>query len=212
MAQAATHLTDNRNNVVTREEDRDAVVVDRDSQYARYGGFNIGAAFFGWISASGIAVLLTAFLAAAGSAVAITALSDQSLQNAANSAVNNGSVETVGLISGLLLLLALGVSYFAGGYVAGRMSRFDGAKQGFGVWVLGIAVTLLLGALGAIFGSQYNIVQALNLPHLPIDQGELTTGGLIASILILAVTLLAAVSGGKTGENYHHKVDDAAVE
>ena len=45
--------------------------------------------------------------------------------------LSGGDAETIGLVGGALLLAALMIAYFAGGYVAGRMSRFDGARQGF---------------------------------------------------------------------------------
>ena len=45
--------------------------------------------------------------------------------------------------------MALAVAYFAGGYVAGRMSRFDGARQGLGTWLLGLVVTVVLAVVGA---------------------------------------------------------------
>ena len=34
--------------------------VDREAQHDEYGGFNFGAAFFGWLVAIGVAALLTA--------------------------------------------------------------------------------------------------------------------------------------------------------
>ena len=46
----------------TRGAARDAV----DAQHARYGGIKWGAAFFGWLSANGLAVLLVALVSAAG--------------------------------------------------------------------------------------------------------------------------------------------------
>jgi MFS family permease len=142
---------------------------------------------------------LTAILGAAGSAVAVT-----SIDKASN--VSGNTVQTVGLVSGIVFLLVLAIAYYAGGYVAGRLSRFDGARQGVATWIIGVIVTLILGGVGAALGAKYNILQQLNLPHLPIGS-SFTTGGLIASLLALVVTLAAAVTGGKTGEQYHRKID-----
>jgi hypothetical protein len=158
-----------------------------------------GAALYGWLVSTGIAAILTAILGAAGSAVAVT-----SINNASN--ITGSTAQTVGLVSGILFLVVLAIAYYAGGYVAGRLSRFDGARQGFATWVIGVIVTLILGGAGAALGAKYNILQQLNLPHLPIGS-SFTTGGLVASLLALLVTLAAAVSGGKTGENYHRKID-----
>jgi len=53
---------------VSRGTARDAV----DAQHARFGGIKWGAAFFGWLSANGLAVLLIALVAAGGVAVGLT--------------------------------------------------------------------------------------------------------------------------------------------
>ena len=87
------------------------------------------------------------------------------------------------------------------------MSRFDGGRQGIGVWVIGLLLTLLAAAAGAILGSQYNVFSGLKLPNIPIDNGTLTTGGAIALAAAVVVTLLAALVGGKAGTRYHRRVD-----
>lgn len=174
--------------------------VDRARQHDEYGGFNIGAAFFGWLVAIGMAALLTAILSAAGTAIGLTSLSGSEAQS---------SAATISIVGGILLLLVLMLAYFCGGYVAGRMSRFDGGRQGVGVWLFGLLVTILLAVLGAIAGAEYNVLAQLNLPRIPIDEGSLATGGVIALLAILIGTLIAALLGGKAGERYHHKVDRA---
>jgi hypothetical protein len=91
------------------------------------------------------------------------------------------------------------------------MSRFDGARQGFGVWLFGLIVTIALAAAGAIFGSEYNVLEQLNLPRIPVSTSDLTTGGAIALAAIVLGSLLAAVVGGKVGQRYHRRVDRAAI-
>jgi hypothetical protein len=177
--------------------------VDEAAQRRRYGGFNLGAAFFGWLVANGVGVLLTALLAAAGSAVALSTL---------HSAGGLGrSADTVGVVSGILLALDVAIAYYAGGYVAGRMSRFDGGRQGFGVWLWGLLAAIVLGLAGAGFGAKYNLLQQLNLPHIAVDQGTFTTGGVITFLAIIVVSVLAAIGGGKAGEAYHRKIDRAGL-
>jgi len=169
-------------------------------QRDEYGGINWGAAFFGWLVAVGIGVLLTAALSAAGTAIAIS-----EIEGAAEA---GESADTVGIVGGILLLLVAALSYYAGGYVAGRMSRFDGGRQGLGVWLWSIIVAVALAILGAVAGSEWNLFAGLNLPRIPVDEGDLTTGGLIVLAIVLIVTALAAIAGGKTGERYHRKVDE----
>lgn len=177
--------------------------VVRERQRDEYGGFNIGAAFFGWLVAVGIAVLLTALLSAAGAAIGLTQLSNQDARS---------NADTISIVGGILLVVVLAISYYAGGYVAGRMSRFDGGRQGLGVWLMGLVVTMILAALGAVAGSEYNVFSQLNLPRIPIDEGSLATGAAIALVAILVATALAAVAGGRVGERYHRKVDRAGYE
>jgi len=50
---------------------------------------------------------------------------------------------TVGWIGAIALLVVLFVAYFSGGYVAGRMARFNGLKQGLAVWVWALVIAML---------------------------------------------------------------------
>jgi hypothetical protein len=180
---------------VTREHMHTA----RARQREEFGGINWGAAFFGWLVAVGLGSLLVAILAAAGAAVGLT--EDVSTTDA------TANAESIGLGGAIALLVVLMIAYYCGGYVAGRMSRFDGARQGFGAWMFGIAVTILLALAAVILGSEYNVLDQLNLPSLPVGDATLTTGGAIALAAVVLGTLLAAVVGGKAGERYHRKVD-----
>jgi MFS family permease len=173
-------------------------VVATEHQHDEYGGTNWGAAFFGWVVAVGIGALLTALLSAAGAAIALTELTPS---EAAESA------ETISLVGGIALLVAALIAYFAGGYVAGRMSRFDGGRQGLAVWIVSILVAIALAILGAIAGSEYNVLGGLELPRIPIDEGTVTAGGVIFLVASVIGTLLAAMAGGKAGERYHRRVD-----
>ena len=180
--------------------DREHMRTVRARQREEFGGINWGAAFFGWLVAVGLGALLVGLLAAAGAAVGLTALSE---------AETTGNATEIGLGGAIALLVALAIAYFAGGYVAGRMSRFDGARQGLGTWLLGLAVTIVLAVAGAVLGSEYNVLERLELPAVPVGDSELATGGVLALAIVVAGTLIAAVAGGKSGESYHRKVDRA---
>ncbi|SOE03394.1 hypothetical protein [Blastococcus haudaquaticus] len=185
----------------TKGAARDAV----DAQRSRYGGIKWGAAFFGWLSANGLAVLLVALLSAGGVAIGLT-------QGVPSTDAAAEEASTIGIVGGIVLLVILFLAYLAGGYVAGRMARFDGVRQGIAVWVIGLIVVIALAVLGLVFGSEYNVLQQLNLPRIPIDEGTATTGGIIALVAILLVTLLGAILGGKMGDKYHRKVDRAGFD
>jgi hypothetical protein len=183
---------------VTRGAALDSVAAQRD----RFGGIKWGSAFFGWLSANGLAVILLALLSAGGLALGLAQNVDT-----ADEAADQAS--EIGIGGGIAVLVVLFLAYLAGGYVAGRMARFDGARQGLAVWLVGLIVVLVLAAAGALLGSKYNVLQDLNLPRIPVDEGTATTAGIITLVAILLVTLLGAVLGGKLGERYHRKVDRA---
>ncbi len=168
-------------------------------QRDEYGGINWGASFFGWLVAVGIGALLTALLSAAGTAIALSEIEGVGAAAA--------SADTVGVVGALLILAVALLSYFAGGYVAGRMSRFDGGRQGIATWAIGLIVTVGLAVAAVVLGDEYNVLEQLNLPALPVGDETLATGGLIALAAIAVGSLLAAIAGGKLGERYHKKID-----
>jgi amino acid transporter len=179
------------------------MVAARARQRAEYGGINWGAAFFGWLVAVGLGAILIGLVAGAGAAIGLTQLSGTDAQN---------NAKTIGLGGGIALLIVLMIAYYAGGYVAGRMSRFDGARQGGGAWLMGLLITIVLGVVAAVFGDKYNVLSQLNLPRIPIGSETLTTGGIIATVAVLLGTLLAAIAGGKVGERYHRRIDRVGVD
>jgi amino acid transporter len=178
------------------DRDPDATEAKRREEF---GGFNLGADLFGWLVAVAIAVLVASIAGAIAAAVG------SSLHVTQNEAQRQAG--TFGLATAIALLAILMIAYYAGGYVAGRMSRFDGGRQGFGVWLIGLVVTIIVVGVGAAFGAQYDIFQRINLPSLPIPSNTATWGGIIALAAILIGTLLAAFVGGKVGHRYHTKVD-----
>ena len=99
------------------------------------------------------------------------------------------------------------LAYLAGGYVAGRMARFDGSRQGLAVWILGLVVVVLLAVLGVVLGAQSTVLSQLNLPSIPVSGSTATTAGVIARVAALLVSLLGALLGGGLGTRYHRKID-----
>lgn len=177
-----------REAVVAREEDR-------------FGGIKIGSAFFGWVAATGIAVLLAALVAVAGTAAGLLTGTD----------VNSAAGQAPSRAAGMVVILAiLFISYYCGGYVAGRMARFNGVGQGLMVWLWAVIVAALVAVLGMITGWLSNVPSTVNaFLRLPLNEGLMSSSGIIATIIAAAVILLGAVLGGTAGTRYHRKVDDA---
>lgn len=180
---------------------RDEVVAH---QRERFGGVKIGSAFFGWLAATGMTVILTALLAGAGTAVGVATGTDIDTATA--------DPGTVGVVGAIVLGVVVFAAYYCGGYVAGRMARFNGAKQGAAVWVWAIAVAIVVAIVGAVAGANYDVLSRLNsFPRIPVGQGDLTTAGIAALVLVALTSLAGAVVGGLAGMRYHRAVDKAGL-
>jgi hypothetical protein len=193
-------------------DDQGALGRDRRSVVARqkeeHGGIKLGSAFFGFLTATGVAVLLTSLVTAAGAVVGIA--SNTPVGAAASEAKQAAS--TVGIVGGIILLVILFVAYYCGGYVAARMARFNGMKQGIAVWVWALVVAVAVAVLGVVAGEKFNILAQLNsFPRIPVSEGDLTTGGIIAAVAAVAATLLGAILGGLAGMRFHRKVDKTGL-
>ncbi len=175
-------------------------VVDREKE--ALGGVKVGSAFFGWLTATGMAVLLTALVAAGGAAVSLAQGDEADAPN----------VETIGAVEAAVLLVIFFVAYYCGGYVAGRMARFNGLRQGIAVWIWAVVIAVAVALTAAVAGDQYDIQSELNnFPRIPSNEGDVTTNGVIAALAIAAVTLVGAIMGGLAGMRFHRKVDRAGL-
>jgi MFS family permease len=190
-----THDPDNRRSVFKREKDE-------------YGGVKVGLAFFGWLTATGTAVILTTFVAAAGAAFSLA--TNTGTSSATSQAAQDP--KTVAIVGAVVLLVMLFIAYYCGGYVAGRMARFHGVRQGLAVWLWAVAIAALVSVLAALAGNHYDVLSRLNsFPRIPVSQGNLTTGGLIALVLVAVGSLGGALLGGLAGMRFHRQVDKAGM-
>lgn len=171
-------------------------VVEREK--ATFGGVKIGSAFFGWLTAIGTTVLLTALATALGAAV----LADN----------DNPDATALTVTGTIVLLVILFVAYYCGGYVAGRMARFNGMKQGIAVWVWAVVIAIVAGILAAIAGDRFNLLVELNgFPQVPMFGDNATASTIIAAIVAAAVALVGAILGGLGGMRFHRRVDKAGL-
>ena len=188
-----------------RDSGRDRQSVIR-REKEEFGGVKVGLAFFGWLTATGTAVMVTAFLGAAGIAVGVA--KDLDAGNVRTRAAEDP--RTVGIAGAIVLLIVLFVSYYCGGYVAARMARFHGLRQGMAVWLWALFIAALVAVLAAVAGSQVHILSEMStFPRIPVSQGTLTTGGLIALAAGAAGSLAGSMIGGLAGMHFHRKVDRA---
>ena len=171
----------------------------------RFGGIKFGAAFFGWLTATGMVVLLSAAAAAIGAAVGVS--TDTDLGAALDQASANQSAGLAGAIIALAVLL---LAYYAGGYVAGRMARFNGLKQGLAVWLWALVAAAVVIIAGLVFGNDIRSITQLNsVAPLPQDLGSISAGAWLAVGASLLVSLVGALLGGLAGMRFHRRVDRA---
>ena len=189
----------------TREDHRARPTEHDQLEYRReeFGGFKGGAVFYGWLISVAMTILLVGIVSAiatgVGSSLDVTKAQAQM------------QADSIGLSAAIAILVILMIGYFAGGYVAGRLARFNGARQGIGVWVLGLVITVAVVVVGTVFGSQYNIFERVNLPSIPIPDSTLSQGGIITLVAVLVGTLLAAFLGGVVGQRFHARIDRATI-
>lgn len=160
-----------------------------------------GACFFGWLTATGTAVLVASLLTAVGAGAGLGRyLTPQQPST---------DLRTTGLIGAVVVGVVVLVAYIAGGYVAGRMARFNGARQGVGVWLWAVIVAIVLAVLSLIAGSRFNVLANVNGLPIPVSATDLSVGGVIAALVLAALALVGAVLGGVLGMRYHRRVDRA---
>lgn len=175
-----------RREVVQREKDQ-------------FGGMKFGSAFFGWLTATGTLVLLSALATALGVALI---------------ANNNGNAdeETMGIAGVVVLLVILLIAYYCGGYVAGRMARFNGLRQGIAVWLWAVVIAVVVAVLGALAGDRFNVLAQVNaFPQIPLLNGDATATAIISAVAAAVVALIGAILGGLAGMRFHRRVDRAGL-
>ncbi len=183
--------------------DRETVVA---RERERFGGVKVGSAFFGWLTATGAVVLLTALAAAIAALIA-------SLSGGIGDAVQDAqqNLQSTG-IWGIVILLAIWfIGYYCGGYVAGRMARFDGAKQGVAVWAWAVIIAIVAALIGLVAGQNFALPPGA-MPTLPLPEGQATTAAIITAVVVAIVALVGAVLGGLAGMRFHRRVDRAGFE
>lgn len=170
---------------------------------SRYGGFDWVATFLGFAVAIFFLIVLLGVVGAIAGSVAS--------QIGATGPSSNGSIsgttQNLGLGAVIGAVVALFLAYFIGGYGAGRLARYDGVANGVGVVGWTVVVAIVLGVLGALLGSKFNVASQL---HLNISPGTLQAGGVISLVVTLLVMVLAAALGGGLGSRYHRRIDTAA--
>ena len=159
----------------------------------RFGGIDIPASLVGMLTALSTTIILAGLIGAALGAVDYqTGL--------------EGDAEDIALWSMIGGVAVLFVAYVIGGWAAGRMARYDGARNGFatGIWTLVLGA--ILAALGAWIGSDYDVFRDVNLPQW-FSTDAFTTRAIISGVAAIAAMFVGGILGGLWGEYYHRRAD-----
>jgi hypothetical protein len=116
------------------------------------------------------------------------------------------------MITGLAVVgLVLFLAYFLGGYVAGRLARFDGGRNGAATVLWGILLYFILALFGTFLpGPLSALLQEFGQSSVRPTIAGLTeagpTGlGIVVGALLLE--LLGGFLGGRLGNSYHTRID-----
>ena len=122
------------------------------------------------------------------------------------------------VITGLVLVgILVFLTYFFGGYVAGRLARFDGGRNGaiLLLWTfLAVAVLALAGGIlssflpGGIAEGIRNFIQNNVLSTIGSLAG-IGVVGIVIAVGGLLLALLGGFLGGRLGSRYHSEIDRA---
>ncbi len=167
-----------------------------------YGGVDWLASFLGFVFAAVVGAL---FSLVAGLVLAPLGFS-----------LNLGGEIGAAVITGLVLMAVLVfLTYFCGGYVAGRLARFDGGRNGMMLLLWTLVAALLAALAGGVFsnflpagisGGIQNFIQNGVLSTIG-NLSRLGLVGILIAIGALLVALLGGFLGGRLGSRYHAEID-----
>ena len=159
----------------------------------RFGGVDIPAALVGMLTALALLVLLGGLIGAAIGAIGY--------QTGLDDAVEELSIAS--LIGGVVTLF---LAFLFGGWAAGRIARYDGARNGLMTGVFTLILAAILSGLAAAFGAKYDVLRNVELPQW-FSTDALTIGGIVSAAVAILAMLLGGLLGGSWGERYHRRAD-----
>jgi MFS family permease len=183
-----------RGEVVTEAERAVGVAAARE----RFGGLDLPAGLVGMLTALSALVLIAGLVGAAVGVVGYqTGLDEENVDD----------ISLASLIGGVAILF---LAFVIGGWAAGRIARYDGAKNGLmaAVWTLVLAA--ILSALAAVFGDEYDVFRNVDLPQW-FDTDAFTVTAIVSGLAAILAMLVGGALGGAWGELYHRRADRTIV-
>lgn len=165
----------------------------------RFGGIDLPASLVGMLTGLAMVVLLGGLVGAAVGAIGYqTGLRGDNVDD----------ISTASLIGGLVVLF---VSYVIGGWAAGRIARYDGARNGVMAAIWAIVLAGALSALAAWLGDTYDVFSNVDLPQW-FNRDAFTTTALVSGVAAIAAMLVGGGLGGLWGTRYHRRADQTLLD
>jgi hypothetical protein len=169
-----------------------------------YGGVDWLASFLGFVFAI---VLGAAFSTVAGLLLVPFGLTPD---------LSGGQIGASGITGLALLGVLIFLTYFFGGYVAGRLARFDGGRNGAMVLVWTFIVVLILALAALVFSGFLPDAAAEGIANLVgriVSTARSLAGagvvGMVTALAAVLIALLGGFLGGRLGSRYHTQIDRA---
>src|SRR5919107_1225344 len=121
------------------------------------------------------------------------------------------------VLTGLAVLgVLIFLTYFFGGYVSGRLARFDGGRNGAMVLAWTFIVVLIVALVAVVFSGflpsgAADIIVGIAQTSRSAADGLAGTGvaGIVVAIAALLLALLGGVFWGRLGSRHHTEIDRA---
>jgi hypothetical protein len=170
-----------------------------------YGGVDWLASFLGFVFAL---VIATVFSTVAGLVLVPLGFPPEISGGQLGASVLTGLA-----VIGVLIFL----TYFFGGYVAGRLARFDGGRNGAMVLAWTFIVVLILALVTVVFSGFLPAGAAEGIRNLAQGTASAAGGlagagvaGIVVAVAALLLALLGGFFGGRLGSRYHTEIDRAS--
>lgn len=169
--------------------------------WERYGGGDFPATIGGLLAAIGTLVMLGGLIAAGAGNIAYQL----------DTLDVDGNVVEFSLAGAVAAVIVLFASFFVGGWVAARMARFDGRKNGVIVALWMMVLVVLFGALGVWAGAQYNVFAQIDLPDWlsQWNNEDVALGAALAAAVGALSMFAGGYLGGAVGDAYNARVNAA---
>lgn len=169
----------------------------------RFGGADLIAGILGMFVALGVLVFLSSLLGAGAAGI----------EYQLNQVDFDGNLQEVEVVGSIVAIVVVLVSFFVGGWAAGRMARYDGGINGVGAALWFILLVAIFGALGVWVGQEYNAFAAVDLPNWfgQIGADDVVLKSVAGALAGIVAALLGGYVGGLLGEQYHKEIDAALV-